>query len=118
MTTLQQLKQKKLEEFEKKYDKPLREDIHKRLVKPNSVHTYYNWSDIKSFLSQAMDDIQNATIEAGQEEIGKMKKYGKDTGVSSSDYMNFQKHLMKQHIESFNSAITESHSALNNLKTK
>lgn len=49
---LKQFQEEGEKEFDKKFDKPLRDDIHKYLNAPNSINVHYKWDDIKTFLSQ------------------------------------------------------------------
>lgn len=104
---LQQLKQKKLEEFEKT-----------KFAKGGGYSFECSdyegmYDDLKSFLSSAMDEIQNATIEAAQGEIGKMK-------CDERQIHTFGEWIAVTHNEKelVDAALSQSHSALNNLKTK
>lgn len=124
MTTLQQLKQKKIKEFDRKfpnlgeYSYPDHDiaanhgEDGECISCPIEARGDLN-HDIKLFLSSAMDKIQNATIKAAQEILPKKKEVEWLEGTDASKILT-----RGSENYGFNFAISQSYSALNNLKTK
>lgn len=110
MTNLSQIKENKLKEFDEKFSMFNLNDSAEY-----NGRIWFAKDLLASFLSQAMDDIQNATIEAGQEEIGKIK-WERDTVCTH--YQDNCSCRSDEEVKQHNSILSQSYSALESLKIK
>ena len=63
---------KMLEEFDERFNKPLRSDINKFINREGDIHTYLDLSDIKSFLASSIAEAEKKGYKRVVREIKEM----------------------------------------------